>query len=176
MRIERVWAMPSRFTFRIKPINQLIERWMGQIGGKWVDPFANNSPFNDRCMATNDLDVEARTTHHMESLAFLGEFDSGSINGVLFDPPYSPRQISECYKGLGIRIHAEDTQSSFYGKRKDEIARVVMDDGIVISCGWNSNGMGKSRGFVLEELLLVPHGAGHNDTIVTVERKLGPNL
>ena len=65
----------------------------------------------------------------------------------------------------------EDTQNSFYGNRKKEITRIVKPRGIVISCGWNSNGVGKKNGFRLIEVLLVAHGSGHNDTIVTVEIK-----
>lgn len=40
-------------------------------------------------------------------------------------------------------------------------------------CGWNSNGLGKGRGFELDELLIVAHGGSKNDTIVTVEEKIG---
>ena len=101
----------------------------------------------------------------------MKNFDSNSVDGVLFDPPYSPRQIKECYNGVGLKCSMEDTQGSFWGKIKNEIARVLKPKGIVICFGWNSNGCGKTRGFELEELLLVPHGGNHNDTIVTVERK-----
>ncbi|MEQ9716120.1 MAG: hypothetical protein ABGF52_11385, partial [Candidatus Asgardarchaeum sp.] len=55
---------------------------------------------------------------------------------------------------------------------REGISRVIKDNGIVISCGWNSNGVGKTRGFEIVEILLVPHGGIHNDTIVTVERKI----
>ena len=55
---------------------------------------------------------------------------------------------------------------------KKAISRIVHKGGIVISCGWNSGGIGRSNGFELEEVLLVPHGGWHNDTIVTVDRKL----
>jgi len=43
--------------------------------------------------------------------------------------------------------------------------------GIAICFGWNSMGFGLTRGYELKEILLVTHGAAHNDTIVTVERK-----
>lgn len=33
-------------------------------------------------------------------------------------------------------------------------------------------GIGKKNGFEIIEILLVAHGGMHNDTIVTVERKL----
>jgi len=44
--------------------------------------------------------------------------------------------------------------------------------GIAISFGWNSNGFGKKLGFEIIEILIVPHGSSHNDTIVTIERKV----
>ena len=66
----------------------------------------------------------------------------------------------------------QDTQSSFYGDRKNEVARIVKSGGYVISFGWNSGGIGKKNSFEIVEILLVPHGGAHNDTIVTVERKV----
>ena len=43
--------------------------------------------------------------------------------------------------------------------------------GKVISFGWNSGGIGKTNGFEIQRILLVPHGGPHHDTIVTVEIK-----
>jgi hypothetical protein len=176
---KRVWAMPNKETFSIEPIRCLIAQihrheWLLSYDRnlKMIDPFARNSPFNQNCIATNDLSPEANTTHHLESLEFLKLFDDSSIDMVLFDPPYSPRQISECYKSIGREVHMKDTQSSFYGDRKDEVARVLKLGGKAICCGWNSNGIGIKRGFELEHVLIVPHGGAHNDTIVTVERKV----
>jgi len=34
-----------------------------------------------------------------------------------------------------------------------------------------SVGIGANRGFEIEEILLICHGACHNDTIITVDRK-----
>lgn len=169
MKMSRVWAMPNHNTFSIKPISELIERY---ISGDWIDPFARNSPFNARCVYTNDLSTDADTTHHLEALEFLKGLNGKQFDGCLFDPPYSPRQIAECYKQVGRAVHMSDTQSSFYGDRKKAIAPLIRSGGVVISCGWSSGGIGKGLGFVIEEILLVPHGGAHNDTIVTVERKL----
>ena len=44
-------------------------------------------------------------------------------------------------------------------------------DGVVITCGWNSSGIGNVNGFRIVEILLVHHGGWHNDTIITVEKK-----
>lgn len=169
MKFTRCWSMPNHSTFEIEPIARLIGRYIGS--GTWVDPFARASRFSRFCAMTNDLDPSMPTTHHMEALDFLREIETESVHGVLFDPPYSNRQISECYQGVGRTVHTEDTQSSFYGDRKKEVARIVSPGGHVICCGWNSGGIGESNGFDLIEVLLVAHGGAHNDTIVTVEHK-----
>ena len=89
----------------------------------------------------------------------------------MYDPPYSVRQASECYKHFGIGIKQKDTQSSWRAKHLDEISRILKPQGLLISFGWNTNGGGKKRGFKQLEILIVAHGASHNDTLVTVELK-----
>ena len=165
MKINRTWAMPSKNTFSIKPIKELIER---HIHGVSIDPFANN---NKLATITNDLDPQYDTDYHLDALEFLQQLDDNSVDTVLFDPPYSVRQVSECYKKMGRTVNMETTQSSFWSKLKKEIARVIKDDGIVISFAWNSGGIGKTLGFEIQEILLVPHGGPHNDTIVTMKKK-----
>ena len=65
----------------------------------------------------------------------------------------------------------QTTQASFWANMKKEIGRIVKPNGFCIVCGWNSGGIGKKYGFNLVEILLVPHGGWHNDTIVTLEYK-----
>jgi hypothetical protein len=150
MIIRREWAMPNKETFKIKPIKELIEKY----DRKWIDPF----PF----------------TYKEDALVFLARLKDNSVSGVLFDPPYSPRQLKECYLDLGLCLH--DTTSTVWKRWKDEIMRVISPGGICISFGWSTNGLGKERGFEIIEILLVPHGGNHNDTICTVERKINNNL
>lgn len=168
MKIERKWAMPNKNTFSIKPIKELLEEEVDK-NKKWVDPFANNSKV---ATITNDLNTDFDTDYHMDALEFLKMFETGSVDGVLFDAPYSPRQLSECYKGMGVSLTCKTTQSSFWGNIKKEIGRITKIGGKVITFGWNSGGVGKSNGFEIEKILLVPHGGWHNDTIVVVERKV----
>ena len=158
--------MPNSKTFSIKPIKNLILKY---AFGKIIDPFAND---NKLATITNDLDTQYDTDYHMDALDFLTSFDDNSVNTVLYDPPYSPRQVSECYKKLGKTVNMQTTQASYWAKQKDEISRIVKPSGIVISCGWNSGGVGAKRGFETVEILLVAHGGNHNDTIVTVEKKI----
>lgn len=171
MKISRVWAMPNKETFTIKPINELISKYINKEK-VWVDPFVRNSIYKDYCKYTNDLNSEIEATHNLEALDFLKLIKTNSVDGVLFDPPYSFRQIKECYNGIGLKVHQSDTQGSYYSKKKEEVSRIVKRGGIVISFGWNSGGMAKSRGFEIQEILMVPHGGSKHDTLCTVDRKL----
>lgn len=166
MFIQRIWAMPSKNTFTIKPISNLLSEEIKE--GLWIDPFANS---NKLATVTNDLNDLYDTNYHMDALNFLKMLNDNSVDGVLYDPPYSPRQVSECYKGFGMDVTKESTQASFWSKHKQEIARIIKPQGKAICFGWNSMGIGINRGFTMERLLLVPHGGNHNDTIVTVEIK-----
>lgn len=158
--------MPNKHTFDIKPIKELIEKYYHSNS---IDPFANK---NRIATITNDLDTQYNTDYNLDALDFLKLFDTDSIDLVLYDPPYSPRQVSECYKALGKTVNTQTTQASYWGNQKKEISRIVKKGGIVITCGWNSGGIGKTKGFEIIEILLVPHGGWHNDTIVTVEKKI----
>ena len=165
IKINREWAMPNSNTFSIKPIRELIERY---LSGTIIDPFANQNKF---ATITNDLDPQYDTDYHMDATEFLKMLDNNSADVVLWDPPYSPRQIMECYKKFNMTVNMQTTQASYWSKQKEQIARIVKPNGIVITCGWNSGGIGKKYGFKIIEILLVAHGGWHNDTIVTVERK-----
>ena len=166
MIISRQWAMPNSRTFQIKPINDLINKYLGDIS---IDPFANT---NKLAYITNDLNPEYNTIYHMDALDFLKMFPDDYVDTVLYDPPYSPRQVSECYKMLDKTVNMQTTQSSYWSNHKKEIGRIVKKGGYCITCCWNSGGIGKKYGFEIEEILLIPHGGWHNDTIVTVERKI----
>jgi hypothetical protein len=165
---SRIWEMPNSNTFDIKCINKLIHKYFNPEF-KSIDPFANK---NRIAKITNDLDPEMGTDYCMDALDFIKQFEDNSIDFVLYDPPYSPRQISECYKKLGRSVNMQTTQSSFWGNLKKEIARITKPNGMVISFGWNTNGIGKTKGFEIIEILMVAHGGSHNDTLCTVERKI----
>lgn len=163
MKLSRVWAMPNKATFSIKPISELLDRWI-PVGSSTVivDPFCGDSK---RGTIRNDL----RDPGGQDAESFCCGLEVNA-DAVLFDPPYSPRQISECYKSIGLHAAKKDTQNAgLYSRVKVQLDRILRPGGIAICCGWNSTGFG--RNYVIEEILLVNHGAAHNDTIVTVWRK-----
>jgi hypothetical protein len=165
--LTRARAGASKWTFTIKPIQALLSRYVGD-GRGWVDPYAGkHSPAE----WTNDLDPALPTTHHLEADAFCRTVE-GPFAGVLFDPPYTKRQISEHYRALGRKATARDTSDGFYNRVKNAICDKILPGGLPISFGYCSNGFGPKRGFVPIEYLYVAHGQGHYDTSVVVERKV----
>ena len=167
IKFERIWAMPNKNTFEILPIKKLILEEV-DLSKYWIDPFANR---NKVATVTNDLSMEYDTDYHLDALDFMKLFEDNSVDGVLYDPPYSPRQVSECYNDVGYNVTWDTTKASFWGNHKREISRIVKIGGKVITFGWNSGGIGYKYGFEIERILLVPHGGWHNDTICTVEVK-----
>ncbi len=167
--MTKTWAMPNSKTFRIPPIKEFVEKYL-QGAKVIVDPFANDCKLGT---ITNDLNPEFDTDYHMDALEFLKTIPSESADVVLYDPPYSLRQVSECYKGVGREVTMETTQSSWRARHLDEIQRITKQGGIALCFGWNSSGVGKKRGFKQVEILLVAHGGSKNDTICSAEIKEG---
>ena len=163
MKIKRTWAMPNHNTFDIKPIRE----WICEVPIISVDPFARNC---DLAGLTNDINFECTATYNKDALTFLNGISDGFAECVLYDPPYSLRQLKECYDGIGKAMTQRESQY-FFSDVKNEIARITKVGGTVLSFGWNTVGMGKSRGFEIQDILLVCHGGMHNDTICVREIK-----
>ena len=169
--MSRVWAMPNGDTFQIPPIGALIDKWTADLFSV-ADPFARTSR---RSRWSNDLDPSFGHVFSMEATEFCAELAARRVqlDGVLFDPPYSPRQISELYRRIGLKVGMEETQSArLYSSVRDGLTPLMKVGAVAISFGWNSVGFGKGRGFEQWEILLVCHGGAHNDTICVVEEKV----
>jgi hypothetical protein len=168
--MSRAWAMPNKDTFSVPPIGSFVKRYFAESKLS-IDPFARNKRWATR---TNDLNPETSAEYHMDAEAFLAMLaeQGDRADLILFDPPYSPRQISECYKHIGMEVGMKETPMALLHKRvRDAIVPVCLPEAIVLSFGWNTVGMGKKRGFEIVEIMLVCHGGGHNDTICMAERR-----
>ena len=152
MMIKRVWAMPNHRTFDIKPIKEFIKE---NIGLDYIDPFPY--PFKEY------------------AIKYLKKIETNSKLSLVFDPPYSQRQLKEMYHSNGLSLD-HPMNNSYWSNCKKEIARIIKPNGKVISFGWNSGGIGKKNGFEIEKILLVNHGSQHNDTICTLEVKATSEL
>lgn len=161
--------MPTEETFTCPPIYSLVKRHLRQSKIS-IDPFSRNKRWATH---TNDLAPKTVAEYHLDACEFLQMLKDEGVRAdlVLFDPPYSPRQIKECYDGIGLKMATLDAFRTHWKPERDLIHDILEIGGIVISCGWNSIGMGKKRGYLVEDVLMVCHGPGHNDTLVIVERK-----
>lgn len=171
MIFSRKWAMPNHDTFSVPPIGDFVRKYLSQSRCS-VDPFARNKTW---ATYTNDLDPNTSAEWHLDAEEFLKVMHEQRIQAdlVIFDPPYSPRQISECYKSVGLEVGMKETQSALlYQRVRNAVAPIVAPGGIVLSFGWNTVGMGKKHGYEQIEIMLCCHGGAHNDTICLAERKL----
>lgn len=163
MRFGTAWAMPSKWTFQIEPIQKFLHRHLN--GCKTVvDPFSGTS-----VVGTHRNDLAHGGCDAAEFCERL--YADGLVaDAVIFDPPYSPRQIAECYKGIGRKATVADTQSAvLYANVRRPLSLLLKPGGIALSFGWQSGGFGVS--WETMEILLVQHGGAHNDTICVAQRK-----
>jgi hypothetical protein len=134
--------------------------------GLWVDPFCGKySPANLR----NDANPEFEADAHTDGLEWLRGLPSNSADGVLFDPPYSCEQALRTYVP---KHNGTAGREEYHARCMDELARICKLGAKAIRFGWTSSGLGMTRKFQLERVLLICHGALHYDTIVTVESKI----
>ena len=92
--------------------------------------------------------------------------------------------MKECYNNCGV--HLADTKASYWASLRNEIKSILIPDGICLSFGWNSVGVGTVRKFMevdgqlvcyltdYDEVdgQIVSHGGQHNDTICKAEIKV----
>ena len=151
IKFERYWNMPTHRTFNIKPFKELINK---ELNKDYIDPF----PY----------------PYKQDAIEYLKTIDNLSVNDLVFDPPYSQRQLKEMYSSNGLAFN-HPMNNSYWSNCRKEISRIIKPGGKVISFGWNSNGIGKKYGFDIIKIVLVAHGSQHNDTIATVEVKIDKN-
>jgi hypothetical protein len=161
MTIERWFEMPRSWTFQMPKLRAWVEsridgRTLNLFGG--VTRLAGDIVYND---LNPDLPADLRRDAYDLS---LWTDSGGRFDTVIFDPPYSAFQALKTYgaKKAQLVTHARDV-----------VEYVLRPGGRVISLGFNSTGMGASRGFTKEALALVNCGGSHNDFLILSERHNG---
>ena len=159
--------MPNKNTFTIPPIADFVGRWVIGIS---VDPFARDGKV---ATYTNDLNPEIDAHYNLPADEFLHRLADEGIKAdvIIFDPPYSSQQVKEVYGGIGKEFLKEDNNNVIrWTKEKEAAMRLCKIGTVVLSFGWNTTGMGRRRGFEIEEVLIVNHAGAHNDTLCMAER------
>lgn len=165
--MSRVWAMPNKDTFSVKPIGEWVQRFLAASKSS-VDPFARNKKW---ATYTNDLNPSTEAMYHMECEAFLAMLVDFGVKAdlIILDPP---RQVKECYDSIGLKMAQTDAMGGAARKRRRALIEQIAEPGAtVLTFGWDTNGMGKN-GWQIDEILLVAHGSDHNDTICMAESRL----
>jgi hypothetical protein len=157
--------MPRKWTFQMPKLRGWVE---ARLEGKVLNLFGGvtklTSP-NGGCVYSNDNNPDIKADFNYDACDLMPwqglqhEFDT-----VVFDPPYSDFQAVKTY---GVKKAQKVTHA------RDVVEYVLRPGGRVISLGFNSTGMGLSRGYEKEGLLLVNCGGSHNDYIVLSERHTG---
>src|SRR5688572_22141781 len=102
--------MPNGDTFSIPPIRDFVSRYL-EASTLSIDPFARNFTGPTR---TNDLNPKTSAQYHLQAVEFLSLMEESGerYDLAILDMPYSPRQISECYKEAGITCGMAETQNA----------------------------------------------------------------
>ncbi len=160
--------MPSADTFDCEPIKGFVQKYLLKSKVS-VDPFARNKRW---ATYTNDLNPETAAEYHMDAAEFLKWVASSGIapDLVIFDPPYSPRQVKEVYEECGRHFGIEDQWNTGRWTKERHLISDLNPE-IVLSFGWNTQGIGKQHEYIPIEILMVCHGGAHNDTICMAERR-----
>lgn len=147
-----------RYTFKNARIREWVET---NVEGKVLNLFAGKVKLN--CdEVRNDLNFDMNAEYHLDALEFVKTWDGPKFDTVLLDPPYALRKSMEMYDGKIC---------SPFNATKNEIVSILVPEGIVITLGYHSVSMGKTRGFEQEHILLMSHGGAIHDTIATIERR-----
>ena len=117
--------------------------------------------------------TEEEAVAYMDALDFLKKLESEGVEAdlVIFDPPYSPRQIKELYDSIGLETYQEMAhRTAAWSKEREIVDSLLSVGGKFLWFNWNSIGMGKK--YKTLEILLICHGAAHNDTICMAQEKI----
>lgn len=169
-KFSRVWDMPNCDTFDVPSIGHFVKRYL--LNSKVsVDPFSRNKRW---ATYTNDLNPDTAAENHLEAEQFLKLLLMRGVKAdvIIFDPPYSLTQVSRSYNDIGLEFKGDENPTGGFPKVRELIAKLLVDDGICLSFGWNSVGLGIKRRCEIIEIMLVCHGGNRNDTICMAERKL----
>lgn len=132
--------------------------------------FAGETMLSDLLEYRVDINKEIIADWYGDAYNFIGDYykhlklkQTLPFKVALLDPPYNVRKAREKFEGRYI---------GSFTKIKNKLSNILTKNSRVITWGYSSVGMSKSRGYKLSEVLLICHSGDHNDTIVTVEDRI----
>ena len=166
MNFEYIEAPPTKWTFDPSSVCRFVEK---ELEGRVLNLFAGQTKLRHSGeIVRNDMDEDKDADIHIDATNCREHFSDGSFDTLILDPPYNVRKAREKYEG--------EYMGSF--KRvKDQSQHLIKPaGGKVITFGYDSTGMSKSRGFEKQKVALINHKGDHNDTICVIERRVNGSL
>lgn len=158
-------APPDKWTFSPDSVRKYVE---GHLQGRVLNLFAGETKLrHDKEVVRVDIDDARDADYHFDAMNVDEHFEDNAFGTVILDPPYNVRKSREKYN--------QELKLKFTIIR-DKVTPLVKPGGKVLSFGYDSTGMSKSRGFEKEEIALLNHKGTHDDTICVVERMGNANL
>ena len=157
IRFEHIRCPLHRYTFSVSAVRT----WVEQVcEGRVLNLFAGKTRLlvNE---VRNDLNTDMPADFHLDALELMKGWQGDLFDTILLDPPYAYRKSMEMYQGMVC---------SPFRRLKDALPRCLNAGGKVITFGYHSVVMGRTRHFELEQLALFSHGGAIHDTIATIER------
>lgn len=154
---------PRSYTFEQPKLKLWVEKW---CRGKVLNLFGGSTRLRVDEIS-NDIDINMKTDFHMDVIEFVEGWKKEPFDTIILDPPYNWRKAKEKYEGRMI---------GKYPQLKNKLLSIIEKDARVITFGYDTVGMSKSRGFEKIAICLVCHGGDHHDTLCLVEERIKPNL
>jgi len=154
---------PRSYTFEQPKLKLWVEKW---CKGRTLNLFGGSTRLKVNEIS-NDIDINMKTDYHMDVIEFVENWKGELFETVILDPPYNWRKAKEKYEGRMI---------GQYPKLKNKLLNIITKESRVITLGYDTVGMSKSRGFEKIAICLVCHGGDHHDTLCLVEEKIKPKL
>jgi len=153
---------PKRYTFEQPKLKEWLESW---CEGTVLNLFAGTTLLKVAKEVRVDIGEEAVADYYMDAFSFVTMWANEKrtlFDTIVLDPPYSLRKSREKYEGRSI---------GSFTKIKNVLPSILKPGGRIITFGYDSVGMSKSRGFTKLAICLVCHNGDHDDTVSVVEEK-----
>jgi len=180
MKIERIQggSSDSLDTSQSKYFQKAFKKGMKiikDVQGLIVDPFARNCMWGD---VRNDLNTNTKAQYHMEAKEFmkmvLENHGQGSMKCLLFDPPFSSRQLEKYKKTSKEEILNIYSTPGYIPEFFSIVEKLLAPGGIIIKLGYNTS---RPLPYLeLVEIVIVNFGGNRNDVICSIWRNPNQNL
>ena len=158
MKITYMEQPPKRYTFEQPKLKLWVEQ---HCHGTVLNLFAGKVKLNVNEIR-NDMDINMEADYHADAHQLVEDFIrcQRKFDTIVLDPPYSLRKSREKYEGRIIGC---------FTKIKNVIGQILSPNGRIITLGYSSTGMSRSRGFKKIALCIVCHNGDHDNTVVVAE-------